>query len=230
MKKLMFVLLLLVSFVMLVAVESDPSAVVGYVKYPILTGGNLVAVPMNAGYTMMSEYIAAYNATDEIDYVSFWNNDPMVQNWDTTVNQGGNYFDPDPLVDPGATMYIDYIGVTGFNFYSLGTLPATNGQYTVKTGGNIVMIPLNRSDVSLISVLAMGIAPDECDYLSLWNNDPLVQNWDTTVNQGGDYFDPDPALTIGQPVYVSYIGATDVVWPAGPRGGQTRTSRSSINK
>ena len=228
MKKLVLPLLLLLGISMLLAqAVSEPSEVVGYVKYNCLPGGNLVAVPMSSSATFVSELIASYNLNDEIDYVSFWNNDASVQNWEATMNQGGNYFDPDPVVEPGACVYISFIGSTPFDFYSIGSLPTTNAQYTIKTDGNVVMIPLNRPDVSYISTLAMEIAPEECDYLSLWNNDASVQNWEATMNQGGDYFDPDPELTIGMPVFVNYMGTTDVVWPAGPRGiGSALRSRN----
>ena len=63
MKKLILPLLLLVAFGMLAAVESDPSAIVGYVKYPCVAGYNTIALAMEQGYTMASEVGDAIPAT-----------------------------------------------------------------------------------------------------------------------------------------------------------------------
>lgn len=55
MKKFILPLLLLLAIGMLAAVESDPSAVVGYVKYQCLSGDNVIAVPMQSDYQFASE-------------------------------------------------------------------------------------------------------------------------------------------------------------------------------
>ena len=55
MKKLILPLLLLVAIGMLAAVESDPSNIVGYVKYPLVVGQNAIALPMVQTYTQASE-------------------------------------------------------------------------------------------------------------------------------------------------------------------------------
>jgi hypothetical protein len=75
MKKLILPLLLLVAFGMLAAVESDPSAIVGYVKYPCVAGYNTIALAMEQGYTMASEVGDAIPATT----VGTW--DPAAEIW-----------------------------------------------------------------------------------------------------------------------------------------------------
>ncbi|MDD4309770.1 MAG: hypothetical protein PHO32_05275 [Candidatus Cloacimonetes bacterium] len=204
MKKFILPLLLLLAVGMLAAVESDPSDVVGYLKYPCVAGLNLVALPMDSGYTLASEVIAAYNTGDEIDTVFMWNADFQI--WDYTQNQGGNYFDPDFAVAPGSVLYFNTS--TGFDFYSMGPLPVANANYPVVAGLNLVMVPLNRSDCVLGSQIATEVGVDQVDTIFMWN--PL-QVWDYTQNQGGDYFDPDFALNIGTPVY--FNSAVTGVWP-----------------
>ena len=61
MKKILLPLLLILAVGMLAAVESEPSEVVGYVKYDCLVGLNLVAMPMDDGLTLTSEVGAIYN-------------------------------------------------------------------------------------------------------------------------------------------------------------------------
>lgn len=217
MKKFILPLLLLLAVGMLAAVESDPSAVVGYVKYECQPGLNFIALPMDAGFTLASEAVAAYNLNGEIDNISVWVNDPLVQTWDTTTHQGDNFFDPDPVVGPGSVIYITYVGEEPFDYYSIGALPETNASYTIEPGQNTVMVPLNRSDITLGSLLATSIGFETVDNISVWINDPMIQTWDTTTNQGEDFFDPDHVLSIGYPVFLTYVGDTTTVWPEGLR-------------
>lgn len=63
MKKFILPLMLLLLVGALSAVESDPSAVVGYVKYDLLAGYNTIAVPMEQGYALASQVGDAIGAT-----------------------------------------------------------------------------------------------------------------------------------------------------------------------
>lgn len=93
MKKLVLPLLLLVAFGMLAAVESDPSNVVGYVKYPSYTGLNLVGYPMGTD-TIAEDAIAPY--MPNVSSIAIWqanlvpqgfnaiNYDPDFGEWDGT--------------------------------------------------------------------------------------------------------------------------------------------------
>jgi hypothetical protein len=55
MKRFILPLMILLFVGSLLAVESAPSEVVGYVKYDCVAGLNLVALPMSQGYTLSSE-------------------------------------------------------------------------------------------------------------------------------------------------------------------------------
>lgn len=63
MKKFILPLMLLLFVGSMFAVESDPSEVVGYVKYDLLAGNNTLALPMNQSYAMASEVGVAIDAT-----------------------------------------------------------------------------------------------------------------------------------------------------------------------
>jgi hypothetical protein len=213
MKKLILPLLLMVAFGMLAAVESDPSAVVGYVNYPCVAGDNLVAMPMVDGVTLVSEFALPYNDMDDINTVQLW--DPDTQDWTACTNYGGNFFDPDLPVGPGSVLFLNTN--QAINYYSIGSLPATNAQYTIVSGDNTAMIPLNKSDLTLVSEVGTSMGPnDEINTIQLWNQ--VTQDWDANTNYGGNFFDPDPAVTIGMPMFLNSSSATPIVWPAGPRG------------
>jgi len=220
MKKLLFVLLVLLAFGLLTAVESDPSATVGYVKYPSLIGNNLVAMPMNDGNTMVSEVCLPYNGADAINTVNLW--DPIGQTWVACVNYGGNYFDPDELVGPGSILFFNTY--SAFDFYSIGAMPSTNAQYNIVIGNNTIMIPLNYSSLTLVSEVGMSIDPtnDAINTMNIWDN--VGQTWVACVNYGGNYFDPDESVTIGKPLFINSYA--NITWPPSPRGETRSTSRS----
>lgn len=100
MKKLLLPLLLLVAFGMLAAVESDPSEVVGYVKYDCIAGLNHIALPMDQGYTMAGEFADEY--AGNIDAFSYW--DAATQSWMTAFYLG--YWEGDFEVNIGSAMQV----------------------------------------------------------------------------------------------------------------------------
>jgi len=218
MKKYLFVLLLIVSLSILLAVESAPSETVGYVKYPSVVGFNFAAMPMDDGMTLVSEVGMYMGPNDEIDAIFLWNNSG--QYWDGCTNYGGGFWDPDLPVGPGSVLY--YSSFYAFDYYSIGTMPAANAQYNIVPGFNTIMIPLNRSDLTLVSEVGNDIGPaDEIDAIFLWNN--AGQYWDGCTNYGGGFWDPDLPVSIGTPMYISSSAA--ITWPAGPRG-EVRASSS----
>ena len=105
MKKLIIPLLFIFAIGILAAVESEPSEVVGYVKYPCVVGDNFVAMPMNDGHTVVSEVTAYYNATQDI-IMSVNIYDPIIQGWSACTNYGGNYFEPDPEISIGTPLFL----------------------------------------------------------------------------------------------------------------------------
>jgi len=211
MKKLLFVLLVLLAFGLLTAVESDPSATVGYVKYPSVAGLNFAAMPMDDGMTLVSQVGAYMGPLDEIDTIFLWNS--TGQYWDGCVNYGGAYYEPDYTVGPGTVLY--YSSSYAFDYYSIGDMPVANAQYSIVPGLNTIMLPLNKSALSLVSLVGADIGPlDEIDTIFLWNS--AGQYWDGCVNYGGAYYEPDYATPIGTPMYIS--SSASITWPAGPRG------------
>lgn len=220
MKKLLFVLLVLLAFGLLTAVESDPSATVGYVKYPSVAGLNFAAMPMNDGMTLVSTVGMYMGPLDQIDTINLWN---PGQYWEGCTNYGGGFWDPDLPVGPGTVLY--YSSSYAFDYYSIGAMPAVNAQYSIVPGLNTIMLPLNKSALSTVSLVGMDISPlDEIDTINLWN---AGQYWEGCTNYGGGFWDPDPAVTIGTPMYIS--SAATITWPAGPRG-ETRTSAPTTSK
>ena len=70
MKKFILPLLLILTVGMLAAVESEPSEVVGYVKYDVAEGNSMLAIPMTTTYTMAGDLGTAIGATT----VCYWDN------------------------------------------------------------------------------------------------------------------------------------------------------------
>jgi hypothetical protein len=211
MKKFILPLLLILTVGMLAAVESEPSEVVGYVKYDCLVGLNLVAMPMDDGLTLTSEVGAIYNATNEnIDAINIW--DPASQTWFFSTNYGGGFWDPDLPVAPGSILYFNTI--TPLTFYSIGAMPSTNAQYNIIPGLNTIMVPLNMNTLTLTSEVGASIGDGEyLDAINLW--DAVSQTWTFSTNYGGGFWDPDLNVSIGTPLFVNSINS--VTWPTGPR-------------
>lgn len=217
MKKLLFVLLVLLAFGLLTAVESDPSATVGYVKYPSVVGLNFAAMPMDDGMTWTSEVGTYMGPLDEIDTINLWS---PAQYWDASINYGGGFWDPDLPVGPGSVML--YSSSYVFDYYSIGAMPAANAQYSIIPGLNTIMLPLNKSSLSYTSFVGVDIGPsDEIDTINLWNQ---AQYWDASINYGGGFWDPDLPVTIGTPMLIS--SSATITWPAGPRGETRSSSRN----
>lgn len=199
MKKLILPLMLLLFVGALLAVESDPSAVVGYVKYDCVSGLNFIAVPMDQGYTMASELAEDYPGM--LDTMNYW--DPTTQVWSAASDLGG-FWDNDFAVVPGAVLWISAMNT--FSLYSIGQLPATNASYPIIAGLNTVMIPLNRSDLTMASEFGTDIGTT--DTINTW--DAATQVWSAASDLGG-FWDNDFPISIGSPLWVSAFGAG--TWP-----------------
>jgi len=209
MKKFILPLLLLLAVGMLAAVESAPSAVVGYVKYDCVAGLNLVALPLDAGYTMVSEFADQYPGT--MDALSYWDN--TTQSWVSAVDWG--YWEGDFAVTPGAVLMLSVL--SPFSAYSIGDLPAANASYTLLTGLNTVMVPLNRSDIAMAGDIGTEIGT--LDAISNWDN--ATQSWVSAVDWG--YWEGDFPVSIGFPLMVSSL--SDGAWPVRSAQGILRTSK-----
>ncbi|HQC47879.1 MAG: hypothetical protein BWX83_00429 [Candidatus Cloacimonetes bacterium ADurb.Bin117] len=217
MKKLILPLLLLVAFGMLAAVESDPSEIVGYVKYPCVTGWNFNALPMDQGYTVISEVAGDYPAGN-FTAVNYF--DSALQSWAQSdfYDMGDpafNFWDPDFSVGNGTPLWA--YATTPLNFYSIGSLHPTNAQYSLAAGFNTIMIPLNKSNITDIQVLGDNVGT----LTAILRWDSALQSWaQSDFYDMGDpafnFWDPMFDTTIGMPLWVYSSAAT--VWPASPRG------------
>ncbi|MDD4223126.1 MAG: hypothetical protein PHD87_00870 [Candidatus Cloacimonetes bacterium] len=199
MKKLILPLLLLVAFGMLAAVESDPSDVVGYVKYPCVAGLNFIALPMEQGFAMASEVGDAIPST----MVGWWN--PATELWEKIdAFPWGGWDGVDFAVAPGDPLLVSVDAAT--DFYSIGDLPAP-ATYSMVAGLNTLMVPLNKSALSMASMVGDDIPSTMVGW---WN--PATELWEKIdAFPWGGWDGVDFATPIGMPLLVSVDAAT--TWP-----------------
>ncbi|MCB5223848.1 MAG: hypothetical protein RBS31_01350 [Candidatus Syntrophosphaera sp.] len=201
MKKLIFPLLLMLAIGMLAAVESDPSNVVGYVKYPCAAGNNTIAIPMEQGFEMATEVGEHIGATT----VGAWN--PADEVWDTiSAFPWGGWDGIDFTVATGKPMLISVDDAV--DFYSIGDLPEP-ATYAMVAGNNVIMVPLNKSDLDAASLVGEDIPATT---VGIWN--PADEVWDTiSAFPWGGWDGADFPVAIGDPLLVSVDD--DVNWPGG---------------
>jgi len=141
MKKILLPLLLILAVGMLAAVESEPSEVVGYVKYDCYTGLSYVAIPM--GTAGNAEDLVASNMPSISAIYKF---NPSLQVW-TSIDydpEFGEWIGSIPVV-PGDVLLLGC--TTNTTFYSIGSLP-NNYTYNISNGYNYITVPVNRGDIS----------------------------------------------------------------------------------
>lgn len=156
MKKLILPLLLLVAIGMLAAVESAPSDVVGYVKYPCVAGLNFLALPMDQDYTLASEFADDYMGSFDTMYL--W--DQANQVWQYAADFG--YWEGDFPITEGSVMWVN--AIAPLNVYSIGNLPAVNASYNFVVGLNTMMVPLNYSSMTMASDVATAVGTFDTMY------------------------------------------------------------------
>jgi len=208
MKRFILPLLILLFVGSLFAVESAPSEVVGYVKYDCPAGNNLLALPMVQAITTTTEFGALFG--EDINTINLYN--AAIQDWEASVNYGDGFWDPDYDVSTGTVLFIN--ATNPITFYSIGALPEMNAQYSIVSGNNTIMIPLNKSDLSYTSFAGASMSDGETvNTINLFN--PAIQDWEASVNYGDGFWDPDYELTIGTPLFIN--SGSDFTWPEGPR-------------
>jgi hypothetical protein len=208
MKKFILPLLLLLAIGMLAAVESDPSAVVGYVKYECVVGDNAVAMPMVQTFTTTTEFGAQFG--EDINTIRVWNSD--IQDWEASVNYGEGFWDPELPVGTGTVLFFNT--ANDITYYSIGVLPVTNAQYNLVVGDNTVMIPLNKADLTTTALAGATMGDGETvNTIRIWNS--VIQDWEASVNYGGGFWDPELDTPIATPLFLN--SGTEEVWPAAPR-------------
>jgi len=207
MNKFLFFTLLILSFTLLCAVESDPSETVGYVKYPCLAGLNMCALGMDTGYALASDLANANPGM--LDAINYWDN--STQEWvASTYIDFLEMWDPDFDLYNGLPLWVS--SLDDFDMFILGGLPAENASYDLVPGLTLIMMPLDQSAITLCSEL--GAAVGTLDAINVWDN--TTQEWvASTYIDFLDMWDPDFDLSIGQVLWLSSIDTT--TWP-GTRG------------
>ena len=222
MKKLLISLMAVLFLGSLFALESDPSDVVGYVKYDGFTTAttnlNLMALPLDdATIIDVSTLAAALGGEAEVDQISVW--DAPNQQWISSVYFFGAW-------SPNTLLYVSDIVmisvINNLSFYSAGDLP-TPAQYnlitTAGTNLNTIMIPLNEIDIVDVTTLATEMGGEtEVDQISEW--DYANQQWNSSVYFFGAW-SPNFLMTIADPLMVSVVNA--FAWP-------TRSITSNVVK
>lgn len=213
MKKLILPLLLLLTISILAAVESDPSAVVGYVKYDLVAGNNMVALPMECEWDWASELGDTF--AGNVDQVYYW--DAANQIFLGAADLGG-FWDGDFDIDTNHVLMINSAAPAAF--YSLGALtePAT---YNLVAGNNTLMVPLNRSDLDWASEIGDELVAGSVDQVYYW--DAASQIFLGAADLGG-FWDGDFELDIAMPLMANSYDS--ITWPS--RGLQAAPSNSKV--
>jgi len=187
MKKFILPLLLILTVGMLAAVESEPSEIVGYVKYDVAEGNSMIAIPMTTTYTMAGDLGTAIGATT----VSYWDNTAQM------------FF---------AAEYIDWLGdwdnnfpITNGSVLMVYTSSATNPTYNLVVGNNTIMIPLNRSDLNMAGLVGNATNATTVSY---WDNTAQMFLAAEYIDWLGDW-DNNFSTSIGDPLMV-YSNSTGI--------------------
>ncbi|MBN2829212.1 MAG: hypothetical protein JXR56_02700 [Candidatus Cloacimonetes bacterium] len=207
MKKVIIPLILLLAVAFLIAVESDPSDVVGYVKYDMVVGRNLIALPMNSGLAMAGNL---GNAITGATSVSKWN--PATQGW-VSSNKVGMMWLNNFAVANGEVYMVTT--TTAGAYYCAGAM-IVQPNYSIIAGRNTVMVPLDRSDLTMAGTL--GAAITGTTSVSRWNE--ATQGW-VSSNKVGMMWLNNFAISIGKPLMITTTAVS--TWPA-----VTRTNSSTF--
>jgi formylglycine-generating enzyme required for sulfatase activity len=201
MKKFILPLLVLLFVGSLFAVESAPSEVVGYVKYDMVIGNSLVAIPMESPWGWASELGSTFEGN--VDQVSYF--DPTSQSFMTTVDLGGFWMDDFEIGTNSVLMLNSYAETA---FFSIGDLPETNATFSLIAGNNTMMVPLNMSYYTMASEVGTDMSAGMVDQVSYF--DSSSQSFMTTVDLGGFWMD-DFEVSIGMPLMANSYDA--FTWP-----------------
>jgi len=202
MKKILLPLLLILAVGMLAAVESEPSEVVGYVKYDCYTGFSYVAIPM--GSAGNAEDLVASNMPSISAIYKFI---PTLQGWTSIV------YDPEfeewigsmPVV-PGDVLLLKCTANT--TFYSIGSLP-NNYTYNITNGYNYITVPVNRGNISAAEQIGNEIG--DIRSIFRWLNNS--QGWESIVydSEFMEWIGTIP-VSIGDVLLLNSSGTA--IWPS----------------
>ena len=193
--KILLILTLIVPL-FLCAIESDPSEVVGFVKFDLSSNGssgyNVFTTPfqINNGTNISS----IYNNITNCEALSFWS--PDSQMWKSYDAQP---WTPDWAVESAGT-YMCHVSA-GSTFYVYGK-PVQNPSYDLKTGKNLIMLPFEQSSITDCAQLMNAIP----GCTSVMYYDQTSQDW---VEYSGTETVWNVTTGMGYVVTVS----SDTVWP-----------------
>ena len=203
MKKFILPLLLLLFVGSLFAVESDPSEVVGYVKYDLAVGDNTIALPMYEAYTLASEVGNAIGAT-AVGYFNSAN-----QEWESIDAFPWGGWSGDFNVTNGQALWVNVAAAA--SFYSLGDMPETIPNYSLVAGNNMIMLPLNESALNLASLVG-----DDIGATAVLHFNSATQAWESVYAYPWGGWSGDFPTSIGSPLWVN--AAVAGTWPTPTRG------------
>jgi len=223
MKKLLISLMAVLFLGSLFALESDPSDVVGYIKYDIVTTAgtnlNFVTNALDAGYAM------AGNLGDAITGCSTVNEwDETTQGWNGAINMGGWWLN-DYAVAAGLPYMVDVTAAS--SFYSAGGLFDPIPTFTIITtaGTNLNDISLKLDKSYLTMAGAMG---DEIGAVSTVNGwDAATQGWNGAINMGGWWLN-DFAISLGDAFLIDVTAGS--VWSDTPIPIAKKDNTVQLNK
>ena len=170
----------------LIAVESEPSDVVGFVKYECITTAstdvNIVCAALDNGVITAQDLANEIGPAGVVDAVSKW--DVASQSWQQVT------YSFIPVPPPGAWAWSGNFDITNgdvlainvtepVDYYCAGDIPADpvyNFTTTPTTDVNPVMLPLSKSNLATAQDLANDIgAAGDVDAVSVW--DATTQSW-----------------------------------------------------
>lgn len=253
MKKIsLLVVLAMIFTVTLIAQESDPSEIVGYVAYNCVEGtiadNNFISVPLYMvdaeGDTLRTlnslgdSFIPEGEDTPTVNAISFWVAE--TQSWDgISWDEDGNRWLGNPGDDdlfPLEYGHSYMISITEeLTFYSVGGLPEPV-QYTLELGttgdNNFIMVPLDRADLTTLNSVGDDISANQeyANAVSFWIAETQSWDgisWDAANNRWmGNPGDDDlfPAV-IGMPLMVSVT--EEIGWP---HNGRAESRRRIIDR
>lgn len=212
MKRFILPLMILLFVGSLLAVESAPSEVVGYVKYDLVAGNNTIALAMDEPYAFASEVGDAIAATAVGQF------NATTQEWELILAFPWGGWDSDFAVSNGKALWITVDDAT--SFYSIGDLPATDPSYSLVAGNNMIMVPLSQSALDYASLVG-----DEIGATTVGQFNTSTQEWELILAFPWGGWDSDFPTTIGSPLWITTDN--DGTWPS--RSGSTFRPRS-VNK
>jgi len=217
MKKLFILAMMLVVIGSMIALESDPSEVVGYVKYECVIGSNLIALPMDAEYTTSAT--VGDDITDA-DQMAYWNADS--QGWISSgKNFLGNWLSPFTVDDGMALM----TRVTSdSDFFVAGSMYETEPTYSIVVGSNTIMVPLSETELTTSALIGDDMV--NVDQMTYWSADS--QGWISSgKNFLGNWLSPFPT-DIAMPMMTRATEA--FTWPAPPADNIEANKRNNTRR